>query len=486
MSLRHAENADASAFLSGPFLHRLWNSAVLWSWAFNGLRLGSAILLLPLLMRLPPPDFGFYYLLVSIIAIGPLIDFGFAAAIERNVSYAMGGAKELVAHGLYTEEIGTGTPNADLLWRLLDTTRTLYRILTLVLIVALGIAGSVVAAQAAHQTSDSRLAWLAWGLALLNAAFDVYSGWWVVFLRGMNRVLASSRIWAAGYALKLALSCALLLAGAGLPSVFAAGLISSFLIRCLARKSCLKSLPGKPVHQHSEVLSTLRTLWPNSWRLGTVLLTRYLVALANSLICFRFFGLVTNGNYGLSLQAATLIQAMATVWVAVKWPRIGQLRAQRNFDEMRRLLWPRIWLQIVTFIVLAVMAAILGPVLLEWKGSGKQLLPMVWFALLLVNVFLENQFIIWATFLTTENRVPTLKSMVTTDALTLAMVLPLVRIPSIGVGAFALGPLISGCLFNYWFWAGEGARNLQTTWFRYMFSPWMRHLLRKPVLELRP
>src|ERR1043166_790155 len=92
---------------AGPmrFLSRLWSSAVVWSWGMNLLRLASGILLLPLLLRLlPTADLGFYYVLLSLQAIVPLLDFGIAVSVDRSVSYAMGGATQLTAHGLHPEE----------------------------------------------------------------------------------------------------------------------------------------------------------------------------------------------------------------------------------------------------------------------------------------------------------------------------------------------------------------------------------------------
>src|SRR5690606_6472184 len=62
---------------------RILRSAVLWSWLFNGLRLASGVLLLPLLVRvLSEPDVGMYYVFVRLAAIIPMMDFGFSLSIE--------------------------------------------------------------------------------------------------------------------------------------------------------------------------------------------------------------------------------------------------------------------------------------------------------------------------------------------------------------------------------------------------------------------
>ena len=110
-----------------PIFIRLWSSSVAWSWGLNGLRLGSSLLLLPLLVRLPTPDYGIYFVLLSLQAIVPLLDLGFLPSIDRAVSYAVGGAASIQSHGLVLEGRSDGQPNRALLWKLLHVTRTLYR-----------------------------------------------------------------------------------------------------------------------------------------------------------------------------------------------------------------------------------------------------------------------------------------------------------------------------------------------------------------------
>lgn len=471
--------SSGSGKSSGP---RLWQTAVLWSWGFNALRLASVLVVLPLLTRLPGADFGFYYLLLSIVAITPLIDFGFAAAVERSVSYAMAGAKQLSPQGLPLGSVAGAQPNFILVWKLVRTARAFYRSITLLLLLVLGGIGTYIVSGAAPQTTKPDLAWLAWGVALLNAGFEVYSSWWNVVLRGMNRVVAGSRILCVGYGLKLILSSVLLLAGAGVLSIFAAGLVSSAIIRSLSRRSARRILPPEDTTplSRAELLATFRLLWPNSWRIGLQLISSYLTALIIMMICKKKFGLTGWGQYGFSLNIAALIQAMASVWVTVKWPMIGQLRSHSDVPGIQRLFWGRIWLETFTFAALASAALVLTPHFLKLGIISKDVLPAPWFLVLLFNSFLETQMIIWGTLLTTENKVPTLWPIAVTNVATLATVWLLFEQSTFGIGVFALAPLLTGVAFNYWFWPRQGARNLRTSWFRYMFFP--SHLRR----EVRP
>jgi O-antigen/teichoic acid export membrane protein len=451
-------------------LRRLYNSSVVWSWVLNGFRLASGLLLLPLLLRLlPKEEFGMYYVFLNLIALVPIMDFGFSVSIGRYVSYAMGGATELKAMGLAAGGAGT-TPNFTLLWRLLFTTRRLYRYLSLATLVVLGVAGTFTVGLRVNETASPQHAWLAWGITLLSAVLEIYAGWWNVFLRGMNQVLLSARIGVLAYALRLLLAAGLLLGGAGLLALPVAGLFTSLLQRQLARWHCLRRLGDVARPQTDKPgESLLRLLWPNSWRAGLQFLSSYLANNINALICLHAFGLAATGKFGLSLHVASAIQGMAMVWTAVKWPLVGQYRTRQDFPALRRMLWPRVWLQSVTYAAMAVAAVWVGPPLLRGLGSDKEILPAGWFALLLLNAFLEMNFSFWTTLLSTENRIPSLWPTVATNVASLLVVLLLLRFTTLGLGALVVAPLASASLFSYWFWAKEGARNLRTTWLRFTF-----------------
>src|SRR5947209_3931106 len=105
------ESSSLSKSRLRALANRLQNSAVAWSWVSNGLRLASGFILLPLVVRLlPTPELGMYYVLLSLSAIVPLVDFGFGPTIGRFVGYAVGGAETLQAHGV-APPAGTAAPN---------------------------------------------------------------------------------------------------------------------------------------------------------------------------------------------------------------------------------------------------------------------------------------------------------------------------------------------------------------------------------------
>ena len=98
------------------------------------------------------------------------------------------------------------------------------------------------------------------------------------------------------------------------------------------------------------------------------------------------------------------------------------------------------------------------------------MLPPSWLCLMSLDSFLLMQFSFWTTLILAQNRLPSLWPTVATNVLSLVLSLTLVHFTSLGTGALVLGPLIAGCLFNYWYWPPYAARSVGTSLFRFLFN----------------
>ena len=457
----------------GALPRRLSKSTVVWSWVLNVFRLASGLIILPLVLReLSTNDLGMYYVFLRLVALVPLVDFGFGPTIGRFVNYAMGGATSLQAQGVAQAGHSDG-PNYPLLWQLLGATRRLYRYLTLAVLVVMGLLGTYMVGLRVQDTAHPQLTWLAWGVTLGAALFDIYANWWGNFLRGMNKVLEGTQFMLCGMLIRVTVAATLLLCGGGLLSLPVGTLIGDLLYRSLARRACLRLLSVHPAPARFDLKEHLRLLWPNTWRLGVQFFSSYLTVSANTGICEKVLGLKATAEYGLSVQLLDIAVGMASVWTAVKWPLVGQYRARHDLQAIQRVLWPRAWLQTLTFLAMALGLLTCGPLLIHTLSSTKSIVPLGWFACLALNAFLLMQFTLWTTLMSLGNRLPHLWPTVATNALSLALSLALIHFTPLGVGALVLGPLLAGSLFNYWYWQFYGARTLGTSLLKF--------LLRRPA-----
>ncbi len=451
-------------------LKRLTNSTVVWYWLYNSVRLMSAVILLPLVLRqLPTPELGMYYLLMSQVALAPLVDFGFGPTIGRFVSYAMGGAETIQAQGL-AQPGKSHAPNHKLVWELLAASRILYRYLTVALLVVAGTVGTLAVELRVNETASPNLTRLAWAATLLTTLFDIYTGYWGLFIQSMNQVLVGVRIGLVAYLLRLVVTGALLVGGAGLLSMPLGTLVGTVVGRWWFRAKCLQLLAGHPPPEKLDARKTFAILWPNSWRTGVQAVAGYLTANGNTQICSYVLGLRATAQYGLSVQLIGVALGMASVWTAVKWPLVGQYMARHDYQTLRRVLRPRVRLHYLSFLFMAAVLIFCGPYLLKWFGSGKQMVAPGWLCLMSLDAFLLMQFGFWGTLIFTQNRLPYLWPTVATNVLSLLLSLTLIRFTSLGLGALVLGPLLVGSLFNYWYWPPYAARCVGTTLFRFLFG----------------
>lgn len=455
---------------------RVWQSGVAWSWVFNGVRLVFGLLLLPLLVvKLSDPDFGMYQIFANILQMLPLVDATLSFNVGRQVTFAMGGATRLLPLGT-DPGAASGSPNYPLIWRLVRATGVIYGAMSVAVAAILAILGGYLVSRQVAHTSQVSVTWLAWWLTVLGAAVEIQSLRWLGFLRNMNVVTRSAQLGTAAYILRVLLACAGLLAGGGLLSVPIASIVTSLLLGWIARRTCLRLLPGNPpVTTRSEVRELLGVIWPNSWRtavkLGSEFVTSVWLLYLGTEYVARGSGLRVAAQYQFSIQLMTIVQQLAMVWTQVKWPMAGQLRAQKRLADLRRLLWSRAWLQNLSCAAGVIGVVVLAQPLLRWSGTQKEVLPVLWLALLGLNQFLYLRYAFWVFLIATDNRIPSLWPAVITNLAAALLATALVFWTDLGLGALVLAPLLAGLSFNYWYWMFAGARDLGTTWWRFVRAP---------------
>jgi len=76
--------------------------------------------------------------------------------------------------------------------------------------------------------------------------------------------------------------------------------------------------------------------------------------------------------------------------------------------------------------------------------------------------FLEMLLATSGTLIATGNRLPFIWHSVLSNLLSLLLSLSLLRFTQLGPGALVAGPMLAGCIFNYWYWPAYAARSIQT------------------------
>jgi len=434
-----------------PLFHRIFQSAVAWTFLATLLRVGSSIFVLPLILRkMPPEQLGLWYVFGTIGGFASLLDFGFEPTITRMASYAWAGSSRIIAFGIHKDEHGCSEPNRPLLNDLVATLKAYYFWVGLAVLALLTLGGGLwvwkVTATISAAT-DLRLAWLVYAV---GCCLNFISGRWPALLTGVGAVRESQHIGIASLLCYYTIAVSGLLAGAGIWALVLGVIGMGFLARALGKRTFRKIavLPGglPKAKLHRELFSAI---WPNAWRMGIVSFGAFLIVQSNTLVCSAFLGLKETASYGISLQLVAMLVNLSNVWVSVKMPLINQLRVQGRSKEIATLFASRLRLTIYSYLTGVFCILFLAPVVLHALGSKTELLPLAPLALLALIQLLEMHHSHYAGLVLSENQNPFLKPALISG---IAVVfLSVLLTPRLGVWGMLISTgLVQACYNNWW------------------------------------
>lgn len=445
---------------------RAHRSAVLWSWLNTGLRVGAAVVLIPLAVRtIPPDEFGLWYVFVALGGMANLLEFGFRQAVTMNTSYLWAGAEAPRALGLPARSEREASP-AEQLAPFVQTFVRFYRYIATALLALLLTAGS---AWVWHQSAslEGRLFLrVAWVVYAVGYAINFSGSIWSALLSGLNRIRETQQSQLVAAIAGLTLSLVGLLAGWRIWALVLGQSLTGLLTWTLVRQRFFNAIPQLTHKRLPPNWQTLATLWPIAWRNGLGGMSAFLVTQANTLICSAFLDLRSTASYGLSVQLAGTLASVSAIWVQVKTPLFAQLRIKEGNRAVAPPFARRVTWFVLMYAVGAIVLLLAGAWALDLVGSRTTLLPTILLAALLLVVFLETHHSLYAALVLTENRNPFVAIGVCSGIA--AAVLSAFLTQRWGVAGLIAAPgLVQACGNNWWV-VLRGIRGMDLTVREYM------------------
>jgi len=395
----------------------------------QALQYGATLLLLPLMLyRLSTAEIGIWYLLLAAQSFAGVADFGFSAAFGRNIAAAMAGATSIRTIGL-DEQHGDGTPNYELVARVVDVARVWYFALSAaVLLVMLTIGLWYVTGLAQGHAVRLGYVQLSWCVMSFTIAVALYFSWVNPALIGTGRVeqdMVTQVISRGGFAL---LGAGVLVAGGGLLALACAQLAAVALGRWAA------ALFLRPIATHlrskrrewADIRQLLSRIAPNAGKFGLTGLAGFIITRANLFAITTFVGLEASASFAISLQLISAVMGVAQLPVQFAGPKLVGANVRKDRATVRRITVKLTLGYVALFVVGALGVVVVGPMLLHLIGSHTHLLSTPELALLALVFLLEGVHGISAFVLVSSNRVPFLSA---------AM---------LSAGAVALGSFLAG------------------------------------------
>lgn len=438
---------------------KLFRQPETWSLGATVLRNTSHLFILPVVLRtVPSEQLGLWYVLVALGGFAALADLGFSQTIGRAATALAGGEGYLSASG----PARPGAAGA-LLVRLpafVSAARRLYRFIglgtgTLVLLLAY-FSYFDPQHQAVHDT-QTRAAFFVF---LLFTAYGAYSRWLSVVLTGLDEVAYVARQTVYGTLAYLVVTSAALACGAGILALALGQAIQPLVTNLLLDRRLRLRVPREAPapDQADRQARLLAVLWPNSWRIGTMMLGAFLINNANTLLAARFLSLEETASYGLTLQFVGLLSTVAYMFIQARTPELVRRRLEGDLVGVRALFGRQLLLASGIFLAGGLGLVLCGNLVLGALGSQTPVLPLGALAFLVAYRFLEFHHGAFGLLVVSENRVPFVVPSIVSGLLIVLLGWQLA--PRLGLWGLLVSAAGVQAAFNNWWTVLLGLRGL--------------------------
>ncbi|HME58622.1 MAG TPA: hypothetical protein VKF63_09815 [Terracidiphilus sp.] len=396
---------------------------------------GSTVTVLLIARFLSPIEQGYYYTLLSLVALQMVFELGFSVVVQQ-----------LAAHEcIYLELHGDGRVSGDpaahaRLASALQLSVRWYSVAAAAMGMILAPLGALFFARHAAPAAV-QVAWQGpWLLVVTASMAGLWCQPFYSFLDGCGQVraVAALRLRQAMVGMALAWTAMLLHHGLYSPALVILGQVGTGLFFLAARRRLLTGLLGHRALDASICWS--REVWPFQWRIAVSWMCSYFTIQVFIPILFALRGPVEAGQMGMSLSITGYMTGLVLPWITTKATPFGRLIAQREFHGLDRLFLRTLGQSMAVFamIALAADAAAMLLSVVAPRLSARMVSPQL-FAMLVLAAGASCVVQSLATLLRSFKREPFLWQSLAVASLTLLMALCVT--PRWGNGGVTLGYL---------------------------------------------
>jgi hypothetical protein len=378
---------------------------------------GSTVTVLLIVRFLSPVEQGYYYTLLSLVALQVVFELGFSFVIQQLAAH------ECVHLELREDGSVSGDPasHARLASALQLSVRwySMAAVAMGLLLVPLG------ALFFAHRATPAtaQVAWQGpWLLAVAASMAGLWCQPFYSFLDGCGqmRAVAALRLRQAVVGMALAWTAMLLHHGLYSPALVIAGQVVAGLFFLTTRRHLLMGLLGHQARDAS--IRWSREVWPFQWRIAVSWMCSYLTIQVFIPILFALRGPVEAGQMGMSLSITGYMTSLVLPWITTKATPFGRLIAQREFDGLDRLFLRALGQALAVFVMIALAADAIAALLtvVAPKLAARMVSPQL-FALLVLAAGASCVVQCLATLLRSFKREPFLVQSMVVASLTLLL-----------------------------------------------------------------
>jgi O-antigen/teichoic acid export membrane protein len=445
------------------------------SWASYFVRFGSALFVLPLLLKIySPVEQSFWFFINTITGFAMLADSGFGNTLVRAVSYFKAGASYLPRTKKEYDEIEKiekGEPHLKNLKNLLTTANRIYIYLGLFSVLILA-TGGIAAAWNIMELADHRTdIWIAYLIVIPYCYFMILSVKWSSFMRGLGYMAEEARFGVFQGVLRVIAFVILLLFQLG-----PAYLIFVLLLESVIKLFYIKWFVGKWFKKEKVVFEDkkyfdkdiFRSLWSATWRTGLLFWGAYAIQSGTSILASQLSDAVVMANFLLTMRIFNFILNIARAPFYTNVPKIYQLAAEKDLPNLRRKSSEYMFLGLGLKVAALAVLAVFGNQVLDLLGIETRFVGMTVFLIMAVTEILDLHASFHATIYTSTNHIPFVLPATISGGLILLVGFQV--IPQYGVMGIVLTKFIIQFMFNNWYAVVLSLKLLRWNVFKYLYQ----------------
>lgn len=394
-------------------LRSLFNSPTFTTWSSFVVQFGSSVFILPLvLIKFSDAEIAAWFLLYMLINLSMLADSGFGPTIVRAVSYYYSGAATIpknISEFNDRKISESGTINFVQLKRLIGILNTVYLILGLFSVFLIVVFGRYIVANTFKMSDSSSHLYAAFYLVVIRAFLSIQAVKWISFIQGIDRVANIKRAEALFNLIKLLVMFFLVLSGY---KVFSLMLVETFYgaMMLLFSWSYVSLWFKKNGHtiglKFSFHKETIKTIWPSTWRLGSIQYGSYLINYGSGIIISQVKNAETIAGFMLAQRIIFFIRQVSQAPIYANLPRIFQLMSKRDFEEIRKFSIKGIRISLIILLFSLVFFVVAGNHIFAFMNIKTRLPEMLVLSIMCFSIILEMHHSIHAQIYMGTNYIP--------------------------------------------------------------------------------
>ncbi len=383
------------------------------SWASYFIRFGSALFVLPFILKFyTPVEQSFWFFINTIVGFAMLADSGFGATLIRAVSYFKAGASYLPRNKKEYDEIDkieAGEAHYPNLVNLLTTANRIYIYLGLFSVLMLATGGVAAVWNIMKISNHETGLWVAY-LIIIPYCFAMIMGVkWSSYMRGLGFVAQEARFGAFQGLMRVSVFIVLLLFKLG-PAYLIGYMFIESLIRFIYLKWFVlkwfrdEKVEIKEKNKFDPVI--FKSLWSATWRTGLLFWGAYGIQSGTSILASQISDVVMMASFLFTMRIFTFLLNIARAPFYSNVPKIYQLAAEKNTMELRKKSSEYMFIGFAVLIAGVLGLGLFGNSLLGVLNIETRFVPLTIFAIIAITEILDLHASFHATIYTSTNHVP--------------------------------------------------------------------------------